>query len=580
MFSRIINVILTVSSVLLFCSGYAESASSETDIPYLKKAGKAVQLIVDNEPFVMLAGEVHNSSSSSLEYMEPIWDKLVLLNLNTVLAPVTWQQTEPEEGKFDFRIVDGLINAARAHNLRLVFLWFGSWKNTISCYVPDWVKKDTERFKRIKRNSPLTLRERWGFGKKLEVISPFCEAACEADKQAFAALMRHIREVDGDKHTVIMVQVENETGILGDSRDRSLLSEEAFSKPVPSELLQYLQNHKDSILPELREIWAINGFRTNGNWTEVFGDGPYTDEIFMAWHIGRYVDEIAKAGKAEYALPMFVNAWLINEDLKGLPDKLPEQLENISKPSVPLTELPGEYPSGGPVSKMMDVWRAAAPNIDILAPDIYISHFKYICSKYTRSGNPLLIPEANRKTEPASKVLYAVAEYDAICFAPFGIDNKDFSSEHPLGRIYKLLNDLMHVIGKYHGTEKMRGFLEFDEENTTIDIGDYRFNIDFKSPYMQEVEDAGKGCGLIIATTSNEFLITGLDFLVTFASNNKELPHAGILSIEEGRYENEKWVPGRVLNGDETGHGTELGFPSELARNGLPIRKVRLYCFK
>jgi hypothetical protein len=138
----------------------------------------------------------------------------------------------------------------------------------------------------------------------------------------------------------------------------------------------------------------------------------------------------------------------------------------------------------------------------------------------------------------------------------------------------------MHLIGKYHGTEKMRGFLEFDEENTTIDIEDYRFNIDFKAPNMQDVEGRRKGCGLIIATTSNEFLITGLDFLVTFASNNKELPRAGVLSIEEGRYENKKWVSGRVLNGDEAGHGTELGFPSELARNGFPLRKVRLYCFK
>ncbi len=254
---------------------------------------------------------------------------------------------------------------------------------------------------------------------------------------------------------------------------------------------------------------------------------------------------------------MFVNAWLINP--------LDEQGD----------EFPGEYPSGGPVSKMLDIWRAAAPSIDLLAPDIYASDFKTVCQKYTRSGNPLLIPEAKREYEPERKVFYAIAEHDAICFATFGIDNKDFPADHPLAQSYKLLSDLMPLIHKYHGTENMRGFLEYDEDKTIVDIGNYRFNIDFDLKNKK-----GSGCGLIIATASNEFLIAGLDFLVTFKSNNKDLPHAGVLSIEEGRYENRKWVPRRVLNGDETGHGTKLGFSSELVSNGSPICKIRLYTFK
>jgi len=551
--------VLFFSLILLFCINYAKGASSgnreRTDIPHLKKTATATQLIVGNEPFVMLAGELHNSSSSNLEYLEPVWNKLVLLNLNTVLAAVTWQSVEPEEGKFDFTLLDGLIAKAREHDLRLVLLWFGTWKNTISCYVPDWVKKDRDRFKHAQRKSPRKLRPKWGFGEKLEVISPLCREARDADKRAFAAMMRHIHKVDADKHTVIMIQVENETGLLGDSRDRSAPAEKAFGQPVPKELIQYLQRHKGSLIPELHTIWARTGFRTSGMWTEVFGEGPDTDEIFMAWHVGRYVDEIAKAGKAEYPLPMFVNTWLMREELN---------------------ELPGEYPSGGPVSKMMDIWRAAAPSIDLIAPDIYWPYFKTVCAKYTRSDNPLLIPEANRDTEPERKVFYAIAEHDAICFAPFGIDNQHFEPEHPLGQSYKLLSSLMHLITKCHGTEKIRGFLQYKEKGQAINIGDYRFNIS----YNREPEQGHSGCGLIIALAPDEFLIAGLDFVVSFGSNNKDLPHAGILSIQEGRFEEARWIPGRWLNGDENGHGTDLGFLSELATERFPVRKVRLYCFK
>lgn len=550
MFVKLNKFMLVGVLVVLIYGGCAGAAG--VDIPHLKKAGRAVQLIVDNEPYVMLAGEVHNSSSSSLEYMEPLWDKFVSLNLNTVLTPVSWQLIEPEEGRFDFTLVDGLISGAREHNLRLVLLWFGSWKNTISCYVPDWVKKDTERFWRIERDSPRELRERWGFGKIPEVISALCEEAWEADKRAFAALMRHLRQVDGDRHTVIMVQVENETGLIGDSRDRSAAAEKAFSGQVPKELMRYLERHKDTLIPELHKIWSVSGFRKSGTWTEVFGSGPEADEVFMAWHTGRYVDAIAAAGKAEYPLAMFANAWLIREELN---------------------ELPGEYPSGGPVSKMMDVWRAAAPNIDILAPDIYWPYFKSICAKYTRSGNPLLIPEAKRDDEPERKVLYAVGEHDALCYAPFGIDNKDFSSEHPLAQSNKMLSEIMDLIIKNQGTGNMRAFLEYEEEGTTVDIGRYRFNIDYDVK-----EKVGSGCGLIILLSEDEYLISGLDFKMTFGSNDKELPRAGVLSVEEGRYEKGRWLAGRRLNGDEIHHGSIL-FARRFSANQMPLFKVRFYCY-
>jgi len=103
---------------------------------------------VDGKPFLALAGELLNSSATSVEYMKAVWPKLAEAKLNTVLAGVSWNQIEPQEGKFDFRVLDGVIEGARAHNLRLVLLWFGTWKNGLSSYPPDWVKKDFERFPR------------------------------------------------------------------------------------------------------------------------------------------------------------------------------------------------------------------------------------------------------------------------------------------------------------------------------------------------------------------------------------------------------------------------------------------------
>ncbi len=509
--------------VLAFTATVATAAELAHKIPHLEKHGTATQLIVDDKPFVMLAGELHNSSASSLEYMQPIWDRLVALNLNTVLATVSWELLEPEEGKFDFSLVDGLIEEARSHNLRLVFLWFGSWKNAVSSYVPAWVKADLDRFPRAQNRS----------GRNLEVISCFSEEACAADARAFTALMRRIWRVDGKDHTVVMVQVQNETGLLGDSRDRSALAEAAFARSVPKPLMDYLQERKETLIPELRKVWERTGFSASGTWTEVFGTGPDTDEIFMAWHTARYIGKIAAAGKAEYALPMFANAWLIQND----------------------NQKPGEYPSGGPVSKMMDVWRAAAPAIDLLAPDIYLPDFKGVCERYVRSGNPLLIPEARRDTGAAAKVFYAVGEHDDIGFAPFGVDG--VAPGHPLARSYKTLSELMPIVTEYQGTGRMIGVLQDKEDSQTVELGDYRLHINFKT------WDRGDspGFGLVIALGPDEYLAAGSGFWVSFSPRPGGLPHAGILSIDEGRFDGRKWIRGRRLNGDESGGGTRLQLP-------------------
>ena len=483
------------------------------NIPHLRKSGKATQLIVDGKPFIMLAGEVHNSSSSSLAYMhERVWYRLLDLHCNTALLPVSWELVEPREGQFDFGLIDGLIEAARKLGLRLIPLWFGTWKNTWSSYAPGWVKTDLDRFPRAQPQN----------GRNCGAISCLSEAACDADARAFAALMRHIREIDGQEHTVIMVQVENETGLLGAGRDHSDLAEERFNGPVPSELMSYLQEHKDSLIPELHELWEASGFPASGTWAEVFGDGA--DEVFMAWHIGRYLERVTRSGQAEYPLPMFANAWLVQHD----------------------EQKPGEYPSGGPVSRVMDIWRCAAPSIALLAPDIYLPDFAGVCAKYTRSGNPLLIPEARRDETASANAFYAFGQHDALCFAPFGIEGT--AEGNILADTYLLLSNMMPILAEHQGTGRMIGILQGDEETQEMELGNYRLRIRFPGP-----REAGKtpGGGLIISVSPEDYIVAGHGFSVDFLPGPGGLPHVDFLSLDEGEYRNGQWIQGRRLNGDE-----------------------------
>jgi beta-galactosidase GanA len=296
---RVLFCSTLVCSLVLF-EGQVKSRSvpttAATEIPHLRKQGTATQLIVDGKPFLALTGELTNNAAADLEYMKRAWPKLVETKLNSVLAAVSWAQIEPQEGKFDFGVLDGVIQGARIHNLRLVLLWFGSWKNGESTYVPDWVKTDFERFPLLQRVE----------GRSAEVLTPFSDANRDADARAFAALMRHIKAVDGQQHTVVMIQVENEIGAL----DRSPVARKAFEGPVPKELMDYLQQRKDTLIPELRQVWEAAGFKTSGTWEEVFGKGGATDEIFMSWYFARYVNRVAESEghPARNAVPLPLSA--------------------------------------------------------------------------------------------------------------------------------------------------------------------------------------------------------------------------------------------------------------------------------
>ncbi len=291
---------LALLTLLTALPAIAGSASSE-GVPHLRKSGSTTQLVVNGQPLVMFAGELHNSSSSSLAYMKPIWPRLAGLNLNTVIASISWELVEPEEGKFDFRLVDGLIQGAQEHQLKLVFIRFGTWKNGDAAYVPAWVKTNLTRFPRCHHRAGINTTQ----------LTALSEENVKADAKAFAAVMRHIKEVDGRKQTVVMMQVQNEAGVMPTSRDHCPLAEAAFAQPVPAELMRYLMDHEAELIPDLKEVWARTNFRQTGTWSEVFGEGPLADEVFQAWHIARYIGRVAAAGKAEYPIPMYANAWLV-----------------------------------------------------------------------------------------------------------------------------------------------------------------------------------------------------------------------------------------------------------------------------
>lgn len=512
--------------------------------PTLRKQGDVTQLIVDGAPFLMIGGELHNSSSSDLAYMEPIWERLKALHLTTVFAVVSWELIEPVEGAFDFNVVDGLIHAARSHNLRLVLLWFGSWKNGMSSYVPAWVKRDSKRFPRAKR----------GDGASIEVLSTLSAANWEADARAFAALMSHLQEVDGSEHTVLMVQVENEVGLLGDSRDRSEAANAEFAAAVPLVLMNALQEQRADLHSALRERWETAGAKSAGTWQEVFGTGPATDELFMAWNYARYVEHVAAAGKAAYALPLFVNAWL-------------NAVVNI--PGQPAGgQAPGDWPSGGPLPHTLDVWRIAAPHLDVFSPDIYFGDFQEWCREYTRRDNALLIPEMRRDHEGARNVFVAVGEYGAIGVSPFGIDSLDNPADSPLAASYSLLGQLAPLILEHQATGRITGFvLDAEHPSITRELGGYELQIELERGPGGRVEH---GYGLLIATGPEEFVGAGYGFQVKFGPT--ATGSVGIEAVDEGTYCAGQWSPGRRLNGDETFSGGWWRFPAvERAASSFPI---------
>ena len=516
-------------------------------IPHLyKNTHGAMTLIADGKPFLMLAGELGNSSASSLETMRPIWPALHQMHLNTVLVPVYWELLEPEENKFDFTLVDSMITAAESHELKVVFLWFGSWKNSMSCYAPLWVKKDQERFPRARKAD----------GTPVEIMTPFSDENCRADTKAFTALMKRIKQLDPSGHTVIMIQVENEIGMIPEARDHSSFAEKAYLEKVPEELINYLNKNKSVISTEILDLWTKQGMKTSGTWEEVFGKTPGAEEIFMAWYFAAYTNKVAAEGKKIHPLPMYVNAALIRPGYK-----------------------PGQYPSAGPLPHLIDVWRAAAPDIDFLSPDIYFRNFIEWAGKYDLPGNPLFIPEVGNDQSMA-QAFYAFGKHNAMGYSPFSIESVRNPSDNQVTRAYRLLGQIAPLIIENKGKGTMDGFLLDSAKHTVrITLGNYVFTIkhEYSWAYATKAEGATpRNGGLIIMLNPDEFLIAGSGVIVTFETVAKEGSVAGIGSLDEVELVNGKWVTGRRMNGDQNHQGRHMHLPG----GDFTMQRAVLYTYK
>lgn len=527
-----------------------------SDLPHLRKQGTTTQLVVDKKPFLVLGGELGNSSASDLTYLGRLWPRLTAAGLNTVIAPIAWDQIEPSEGQYDFTVLDGMLAQARAHDMKLVLLWFGAWKNSMSTYVPAYVKRDTARFARARTRA----------GAAQEILTPFDPDTLAADKAALGAVMRHLARADRAR-TVIMLQIENEVGMLPEVRDYSTQAEQAWNGPVPPAFLAYLTAHRAEktpvLQPELRQLWEARGAKTAGSWREVLGDSIAAQEIFQAWGYAAFLDGLAQAARTAYPIPTFVNVALNRPGRK-----------------------PGEYPSAGPLPHLFDVWKAGAPAVDVIAMDIYFSSFQEWGRKFKRPDNPLFVPEANRTGRPDSggNAVWSIAELDAIGYSPFAIEHITDPAKDTLPGAYAMLRSLAPLILKAQGTGTMRGFKAPASYDGVIDrapqnatLGGYALNVAFANQWGDTSDvDIDKRGGLVMQIGDDEFLVAGRGITVTFADATGAGDAVGFIKITEGVYEQGVWKEGRWINGDESHQGRHI----RLGGDAYTIQRVKVYRYR
>lgn len=522
-----------LSALLLSAPPPAGAESGTADPPRIVEKDGRFALLVEGRPFLVLGGQIHNSSGWPGE-LEQVWQSLAALHANTLEAPVYWEQIEPEEGRFDFSVVDQIIEGARAHDLRLVLLWFGTWKNGNNHYAPVWVKSDTKRFPRVIRPD----------GEPIDVLSPLGRETLAADRAAVQALTRHLGQIDGDRHTILLIQLENEAGNIGSVRDNSPEANRAFAGAVPADLL-------------------AAAHRPPGSWSQVFGGEA--DELFQLYYQAKYINEIARAARAEFAVPYSINVW-VNSPAAELPQR------QIDRPGI-------AYPSGGAVQKYVGLWRALAPAIDAIGPDLYMGDselYRRTVETYRRSDNPLWIPETGRSDNFAKFFFYALGS-GAIGFCPFGvyrsgwnITGDDQWSGHP--RNFELIAPMDREIARLQFEGKVRTAVEEPGQTSEeIDLGDWQATVAFGFPQRDGQRAPGTrdahGAALVARLGPDEFLVTGIDASVTFHLPGK-MPwiRSEILSAEQGSYVNGEWRRLRLWNGDETDRGLMFHQRPEVVR--------------
>jgi len=504
------------------CAGKLQAQADNNPLPHLVTQDERHALIVDGAPFLILGAQCHNSSAWPA-MLPKVWPAIDYLHANTLEIPVYWEQFEPEPGKFDTSVVDTIIKQAREHHVRLVLLWFGTWKNGSSHYLPLWMKSQPDKYPRIIGKD----------GRRVDSPSPHAPATLAADIHAFSALMRHLKAKD-TRHTVIMVQVENEPGSWNTVRDYSPGAQKLFDGPVPSELLKAMGTNASA----------------GGNWSEVFGTNA--DECFHAWHVARYIGQVAAAGKAEYPLPMYVNASLRD----------------------PLTPGPAsKYESGGATDNVLWIWKVAAPAIDVLAPDIYqndSARYLKVLELYSRPDNALFVPETGGSLGQA-RMCFAALGHGAIGWSPFGLDYTKYASQ-PLGapRVteeslapvalnYRILGPIMREVARLNFEGKLQAVAEEKGELTqTLDFGNWQAVVSYGVARNGNPKGNSEPVGraLIAKIGENEFLVTGAFCRVDFKAAAGG--HRDFLRVEEGGCEKGAWRPLYIWNGDETDWGLDF----------------------
>lgn len=524
------RVILRAALLSSLCLLAVDMVAAE--IPRLEKKDGRYALVVDGKPMLVLGAQINNSSSWA-STLPQVWPALEAAHVNTMEAPVYWEQMEPEQGKFDFSTVDLLIHGAREHHLHVVLLWFGTWKNGQMHYVPEWIKSDTKKFP----------REVNAYGKYLDVLSPHAATTLEADKSAFSALMRHVREVDGEQNTVILMQVENESGSVGSVRDYSAAADKEFAGQVPEDLTRALH------LP-------------SGTWSKVFGADA--DERFAAYSTAHYINEVAKAGKAQYALPMYCNVWITYPV---------HALDTRDHPS------PGqEYPSGGPQQGNIDLWKAVAPAIDILAPDFYSDDnqlYQQVVATYRREDNALSIPETALTKDIGRNFFYALG-HGAIGFAPFGVDYSGWMANQEkvpqlFGEDFAVFQPMAHEVAEWNLDGKLQTAVEQKGmQRERLHFGDVDAVVSFGYPQRDGEMPPGtsnlSGRAMVAQVGPLEFVVTGFDASVSFEMGQRPEDRAHndqleILRADEGQYTNDVWQATRIWNGDQTDRGLNFNLP-------------------
>lgn len=511
----------TTLALLAMTRIFAQTPASA--IPAIIEKDGRHALLVDGQPFFILGAQAHNSSAWP-GMLSQVWVAIEKMHANTLEIPIYWEQVEAQRGKFDFSLIDTLLIQARMHHVHLVLLWFATWKNGSNHYMPEWMKRDAGRYPNITGSN----------GQPVDSPAPGNEATMQADTKAFAAMMGHLKKAD-ILHTVIMVQVENEPGSWGSVRDYAPAAQKLFEGPVPPELL------KAAVLTALNRPLV-----SAGNWQQVFGERA--DEYFQAWSIARFIGQVAAAGKAVYPLPVYVNAAL---------------RDPLTNPAA------STYESGGATDNVIPIWKAVAPAIDLLAPDIYLSGSERVLKVldvYNRPDNALFVPEISFSPDK-TKYLYEVVARGGIGFSPFGIDDNGHSTPDTamakhvdlFAQEYAMAAPMMRQLAKWGFEGKIKAVTEREDHAAqTIDLGTWQAIVSFGSGSRNIVQPNALPIGklMIVQLDENKFVLAGTLCHITFlpAGNNTGKAWQ-YLKVEEGQYKNGVFKLLRIRNGDETDWG-------------------------